>query len=79
MCVNSYLLTYHLNAKKNMQYTIILNSKLPLETASQIYYCDVQFAMKVILRTVDHSFGIWKRLLEILIDQNVIYQRWFLI
>lgn len=54
-----------------MQYTTVLNLKLPFETTSQIYYCDVQFAMKVILRTVDCLFGIWKRLLEIIIYQNV--------
>lgn len=79
VCVNSYFLTYNLNAKKKMQYTIVSKSKLPLEIASQIYYCDVQFVMEVILRIEDCSFGIWKRLLEILVDQSVIYQRLFLI
>lgn len=62
-----------------MQYTIVLESELPLEIASQIYYCYVQFVMEVILRIEDCSFGIWKRLLEILVDQSVIYQRLFLI
>lgn len=36
-----------------MQYTTVLNSKSPFETTNTIYYCDVEFAMKVILRTVD--------------------------
>lgn len=62
-----------------MQYTIVLKSELPSEIASQIYYCDVQFVMKVILRIQDCSSGIWKKLLEILVDQSVIYQRLFLI
>lgn len=41
-----------------MQYTIVLKSELPSEIASQIYYCDVQFVMKVILRIQDCSSGI---------------------
>lgn len=49
---------------------MVLSSKLSLETASQIYYCDVQIAMEVILRTVDCSCISEKRLLEIRIDQT---------
>lgn len=35
--------------------------------------------IKVLMRTGDSSFPIWKRLQEILIDQTVIYQTLFLI